>query len=290
MSLHDPPRRPVGRARDGRPPGRCTSRRSAPRSRTRASTPAPTAWRCSGVPTGGVFYHAFAGFEGDARWSARRGWSAARSTTCTWPTCGPGSLPASAGGATAPRWSRYAEQHLARPGPPYRRDPDLDRRRPRRLPAVRRAAGLLPGADAGRASPAAADGRAHPRPGWRRRRPATARAYTLRTVVGPIPDDLVPGFLDLYNLMNVEMPTGDLELEEGRRTPEVQAAAGGRAARPGPHPADRPGVRPRRPRRSPTPTWSPVPPTATTPGSTSGRRSCGPTTAATGWAWPSSAR
>ena len=47
--------------------------------------------------------------------------------------------------------------------------------------------------------------------------------YTLRTVVGPIPDDLVPGFIALYNLMNVEMPTGDIDLEEGRRTPEVQA-------------------------------------------------------------------
>jgi RimJ/RimL family protein N-acetyltransferase len=50
------------------------------------------------------------------------------------------------------------------------------------------------------------------------------RGYTLRTVLGPLPDDVVPGFLDLYNLMNVEMPTGDIELEEGRRTPEVQAA------------------------------------------------------------------
>ena len=50
-----------------------------------------------------------------------------------------------------------------------------------------------------------------------------SEGYTLRTVVGPIPDDLVPGFLTLYNLMNVEMPTGEIELEEGRRTPEVQA-------------------------------------------------------------------
>jgi GNAT superfamily N-acetyltransferase len=50
-----------------------------------------------------------------------------------------------------------------------------------------------------------------------------SEGYTLRTVVGPIPDELVPGFLDLYNRMNVEMPTGDIELEEGRRTPEVQA-------------------------------------------------------------------
>jgi RimJ/RimL family protein N-acetyltransferase len=51
-----------------------------------------------------------------------------------------------------------------------------------------------------------------------------SQGYTLRTVVGPIPDELVPGFLELYNRMNVEMPTGEIELEEGRRTPEVQAA------------------------------------------------------------------
>jgi RimJ/RimL family protein N-acetyltransferase len=51
-----------------------------------------------------------------------------------------------------------------------------------------------------------------------------SEGYTLRTVVGPIPAELVPGFLELYNRMNVEMPTGEIELEEGRRTPEVQAA------------------------------------------------------------------
>ena len=50
-----------------------------------------------------------------------------------------------------------------------------------------------------------------------------SEGYTLHTVLGPIPGDLVPGFLTLYNLMNVEMPTGDIELEEGRRTAEVQA-------------------------------------------------------------------
>jgi GNAT superfamily N-acetyltransferase len=49
-----------------------------------------------------------------------------------------------------------------------------------------------------------------------------SQGYTLRTVLGPFPDDVVPGFLDLYNLMNVEMPTGDIELEEGRRTAAVQ--------------------------------------------------------------------
>jgi GNAT superfamily N-acetyltransferase len=53
---------------------------------------------------------------------------------------------------------------------------------------------------------------------------AHSAGYTLRTVVGPIPDDLVPGFLTLYNLMNVEAPSGDIELEAGRRTPAVQAA------------------------------------------------------------------
>ncbi len=52
---------------------------------------------------------------------------------------------------------------------------------------------------------------------------AHSSSYRLETFVGPIPDDRVPGFLDLYNLMNVEMPTGEIELEEGRRTPAVQA-------------------------------------------------------------------
>ena len=45
------------------------------------------------------------------------------------------------------------------------------------------------------------------------------------------PTSSCPGFLDLYNLMNVEMPTGDIELEEGRRTPRGPGRAGGGAAR-----------------------------------------------------------
>ena len=108
--------------------------------------------------------------------------------------------------------------------------------------------------------------------------------------MGPIPDELVQGFLDLYNLMNVEMPTGDIELEEGRRTPEVQAAQEDEIREAGPHPADR------RWRYSPAGeavAYSNVVTGASDsddPGSTSGRRSCGPTTAATGSAWPSSAR
>ena len=43
-------------------------------------------------------------------------------------------------------------------------------------------------------------------------------------MLGPIPAKLAQGFCDLYNLMNVEMPTGEIELEEGRRTAEVQTA------------------------------------------------------------------
>jgi GNAT superfamily N-acetyltransferase len=52
---------------------------------------------------------------------------------------------------------------------------------------------------------------------------AGSAAYRLQTVLGPIPAELAQGFCDLYNLMNVEMPTGEIELEAGRRTPEVQA-------------------------------------------------------------------
>ena len=109
--------------------------------------------------------------------------------------------------------------------------------------------------------------------------------YTLQTVVGPIPDELVPGFLDLYNLMNVEMPTGDIELEEGRRTPEVQAAQEEELLEQG---RTRLTVLAYSPAGEAvaTPTSSPAPPTATTPASTSGRPSCAPTTAATGWGWP----
>jgi predicted N-acetyltransferase YhbS len=47
-----------------------------------------------------------------------------------------------------------------------------------------------------------------------------AQGYRVRTVVGPIPDELAQGYCDVYNLLNLEMPTGDLELEASRRTTE----------------------------------------------------------------------
>jgi GNAT superfamily N-acetyltransferase len=47
-----------------------------------------------------------------------------------------------------------------------------------------------------------------------------AGAYRIRTVVGPIPDELTQGYCDVYNLLNLEMPTGELELEASRRTPD----------------------------------------------------------------------
>jgi len=43
-------------------------------------------------------------------------------------------------------------------------------------------------------------------------------AYTLRTVVGPVPADLAASYVALKNLLLVEAPTGDLEVEEGRET------------------------------------------------------------------------
>ncbi len=49
---------------------------------------------------------------------------------------------------------------------------------------------------------------------------AHATGFAFRVVVGPIPEDLAQGYCDVYNLLNVEMPTGDLELEPSRRTPE----------------------------------------------------------------------
>jgi predicted N-acetyltransferase YhbS len=58
--------------------------------------------------------------------------------------------------------------------------------------------------------------------------------YRVRTVIGPIPEELVQGYCDTYNLLNVEMPTGELELEASRRTPdelveqEVELRAAGR--------------------------------------------------------------
>jgi GNAT superfamily N-acetyltransferase len=51
-----------------------------------------------------------------------------------------------------------------------------------------------------------------------------ASAYTLRTVVGPIPEDLAQGYVDAYNLLDVEAPSDDLEVEEGRWTRTELAA------------------------------------------------------------------
>ncbi len=45
------------------------------------------------------------------------------------------------------------------------------------------------------------------------------RDYRLRTVVGPVPDDLAASYTALRNQINVEMPSGDLEVEAGQETP-----------------------------------------------------------------------
>ena len=43
-------------------------------------------------------------------------------------------------------------------------------------------------------------------------------AYTLRTVVGPVPADLAASYVALKNLLGVEAPMGDLDVEAGRET------------------------------------------------------------------------
>jgi GNAT superfamily N-acetyltransferase len=43
-------------------------------------------------------------------------------------------------------------------------------------------------------------------------------AYSLRTVVGPVPADLAASYVALKNLLDVEMPSGDLDVEAGRQT------------------------------------------------------------------------
>jgi len=43
-------------------------------------------------------------------------------------------------------------------------------------------------------------------------------AYTLRTVVGPVPTDLAASYVALKNLLGVEAPSGDLDVEAGRET------------------------------------------------------------------------
>jgi GNAT superfamily N-acetyltransferase len=42
--------------------------------------------------------------------------------------------------------------------------------------------------------------------------------YRIRTVVGPVPDDLAASYVALRNQIGVEMPTGDLEVEAGQET------------------------------------------------------------------------
>jgi GNAT superfamily N-acetyltransferase len=44
------------------------------------------------------------------------------------------------------------------------------------------------------------------------------RGYRIVAAAGPVPDDLAPSYADLKNLMELEMPSGDLEVEEGRGT------------------------------------------------------------------------
>jgi GNAT superfamily N-acetyltransferase len=43
--------------------------------------------------------------------------------------------------------------------------------------------------------------------------------YRIRTVVGPVPDDLAPSYVALKNLLAVEAPAGDLVVEAGQETP-----------------------------------------------------------------------
>lgn len=49
-------------------------------------------------------------------------------------------------------------------------------------------------------------------------------AYTLRTVVGPVPNDLAASYVALKNLFGVEAPSGDLDVEAGRETSAELAA------------------------------------------------------------------
>jgi GNAT superfamily N-acetyltransferase len=42
--------------------------------------------------------------------------------------------------------------------------------------------------------------------------------YRIRTVVGPVPAELVESYAELKNLMNTQMPQGDLQVEAGRET------------------------------------------------------------------------
>ena len=128
------------------------------------------------------------------RWSARPGWSAARPTTCTWPTCGPGCLRASAGGARhRPGRGTPSSTSATSAGVPP--SPRPGSATARRLPALRRAARLHPGPDARSSAASGCPWTRRPWRGSRPRPPPTASGVPLRTVVGPIPDELVPGFL-----------------------------------------------------------------------------------------------
>jgi GNAT superfamily N-acetyltransferase len=43
--------------------------------------------------------------------------------------------------------------------------------------------------------------------------------YRIRTVVGPVPEELAASYMALKNQLGVEMPSGDLEVEGGQETP-----------------------------------------------------------------------
>jgi GNAT superfamily N-acetyltransferase len=43
-------------------------------------------------------------------------------------------------------------------------------------------------------------------------------SYRIRTVTGPVPDDLIESYVALENLLSTEAPSGDLDVEEGRDT------------------------------------------------------------------------
>jgi GNAT superfamily N-acetyltransferase len=61
------------------------------------------------------------------------------------------------------------------------------------------------------------------------------REYTVRAVVGPVPDDLAPTYNGLRNLLGIEAPTGELEVEVHRHTTaelrvqDAELVAAGRA-------------------------------------------------------------
>lgn len=54
--------------------------------------------------------------------------------------------------------------------------------------------------------------------------------YRVETFAGAVPDELVPSLVEAMNLMGVEMPTGDIEVEERALTPELFHAREARSA------------------------------------------------------------